>query len=160
MEVGVRIAVNHSELHSGAVKLGGPVFLLVLLAIRNKSCRTNYYNTVMIESIYTWFLSLGAEYGVNPFIFGAIYIGAVPFFSISVAWLIRNYRRRRSIILPALSAMFFFISAYIYLIIAGRNVPIWVYGVVVLLILIGAYSTIKKIRRQISTVPPSEPDTK
>ena len=114
----------------------------------------------MIESIYTWFLSLGAEYGVNPFIFGAIYIGAVPFFSLSVAWLIRNYRRGRSIVLPAMSAMFFFISAYIYLIVAGRNVPIWVYGVVVLLILVGAYSTIQKIRRQIKTVPKPEPETK
>ncbi len=114
----------------------------------------------MIESTYTWFLSLGAEYGVNPFIFGAIYIGAVPFFSFSVAWLIRNFRQGRLIVLPAMSAMFFFISAYIYLIIAGRNVPMWVYGVVVLLILIGAYSTIRKIRRQVSTVPQTETETK
>jgi hypothetical protein len=114
----------------------------------------------MIESVYTWFLNLGAEYGVNPFIFGVIYIGAVPFFSFSVAWLIRNYRLGRSIVMPAMSAMFFFISAYIYLIIAGRNVPIWVYGVVVLLIVIGAYSTIQKIRRQISTVPQTEAETK
>ena len=37
---------------------------------------------------------------------------------------------------------------------AGKNVPWWVYGVVVLLILVGAYSTIKKVRRRISE--PSE----
>jgi hypothetical protein len=54
--------------------------------------------------------------------------------------------------LPALSAMFFFISAYIYLMFAGKNVPWWVYGVVVLLIVIGAYSTIKKVRQQIKEV--------
>jgi ABC-type Co2+ transport system permease subunit len=104
----------------------------------------------MWEAFTEWFLSLGAEYGVNPFIFGGIYIGAIPFFSLSIAWLIRNYRKGRSIILPAMSAMFFFISAYIYLIIVGNNVPWWVYGVVILLIVYGAYSTIKKIRRQIS----------
>ncbi|CAN5146699.1 hypothetical protein BH20ACI2_BH20ACI2_04770 [soil metagenome] len=102
------------------------------------------------ETIQNWFLSLGTEYGVNPFIFGAIYVGAVPFFSASIAWLIRNYRKGKSIVLPALSAMFFFISAYIYLMFAGKNVPWWVYGVVVVLIVIGVYSTIKKVRRQIS----------
>jgi ABC-type Co2+ transport system permease subunit len=104
------------------------------------------------DTIQNWFLSLGAEYGVNPFIFGAIYIGAIPFFSLSIGRLIQNYRQGRSIVLPALSAMFFFISAYIYLMFAGKNVPWWVYGVVVLLIVIGAYSTIKKVRQQIKEV--------
>lgn len=104
----------------------------------------------MIESIYNWFLGLGEEYGVNPFIFGLIYVGAIPFFSLSVGWLIRNYRRGRSVALPAMSALFFFISAYIYLIIAGRNVPVWVYAVVVLLVLIGAYSTFTKIKKGIA----------
>lgn len=101
------------------------------------------------DAIKIWFLSLGADYGVNPFIFGAIYIGAVPFFSLSIAWLIKNYRNGKSIVLPAMSATFFFISAYIYLIFAGKNVPVWVYGVVVLLIVFGAYSTLKKVRRKI-----------
>lgn len=101
--------------------------------------------------IQQWFLDLGAKYGVNPLIFGAIYIGAIPFFSASVAWLIRNYRRGKSIVLPAISALFFFISAYIYLIFAGRNVPLWVYAAIVLLIIFGAYSTIKKVRKKIRT---------
>lgn len=92
------------------------------------------------------------EYGVNPIIFGAIYVGAIPFFSLSIGWLIRNYRKDKSIVLPALSAMFFFISAYIYLIFAGKNVPWWVYVAVVLLIIIGAYSTVKKVRKQINQV--------
>jgi len=104
------------------------------------------------EAIHNWFLSLGTEYGVNPLIFGAIYIGAIPFFFVSIAWLIRNYRRKKSIVLPGLSAMFFSVSAYIYLIFVGKNVPFWVYGMVVLLIAGGAYSTIKKIRRQIGEV--------
>lgn len=104
------------------------------------------------ETFVDWFLSLGANYGVNPFIFGGIYIGAIPFFLLSTAWLVKNYRKGKSIVLPALSAMFFFISAYIYLIIAGKNVPVWVYLLLVLLIVFGAYSALKKIRRQISEV--------
>ena len=101
------------------------------------------------EVIQNWFLGLGTEYGVNPIVFGAIYVGAIPFFSASIGWLIRNYRKGKSIVLPALSAMFFFISAYIYLIFAGNNVPWWVYGAVVLLVVVGVYSTIKKVRRRI-----------
>lgn len=101
------------------------------------------------QTIQEWFLGLGASYGVNPLIFGAIYLGAIPFFSLSIGWLIRNYRQGNSIVLPAISAMFFFISAYIYLIFAGKNVPLWVYGIVILLILIGIYSTIQKVRKRI-----------
>lgn len=101
-------------------------------------------------------MSLGARYGVNPFIFGGIYIGAIPFFSLSIGWLIRNYRRGKSIALPTMTALFFFVSAYIYLIIAGRNVPWWVYGIVVLLIVYGAFSTVRKVRSRIHESTPEE----
>ena len=107
------------------------------------------------QAMQDWFFSLGAEYGVNPLIFGVTYVGAIPFFSLSIAWLIRNYRKGKSIVVPAITAMFFFISAYIYLIFAGKNVPWWVYGVVIVLIAVGDYSTIAKIRRRIAE-PESE----
>ncbi len=102
------------------------------------------------DSIKNWFLSLGENYGVNPLIFGVIYIGAIPFFSLSVAWLISNYRQGKSIVLPTIAALFFFISAYIYLIFAGRNVPFWVYGIVIFMVAFGAYSTVEKIRKQVN----------
>ncbi len=101
------------------------------------------------DSIKNWFLSLGENYGVNPLIFGAIYVGAIPLFSLSIAWLIRNYRQGKSIVLPTTAALFFFVSAYIYLIFAGRNVPFWVYGIVIFMVAFGAYSTVKKIRAQV-----------
>jgi len=102
-----------------------------------------------LGALKEWFLGLGQQYHVNPIIFGAIYVGAIPFFSASVVWLVRNYRRRKSIVLPTLSAGFCFISAYLYLIIAGRNVPLWVYGAVLAMIVLGVVSTIKKVRKQI-----------
>jgi len=100
-------------------------------------------------AIRDWFMGLGQQYRVNPLIFGAIYVGAIPFFTISITWLVRNYRRNKSIVVPTLSAGFCFISAYLYLIIAGNNVPWWVYGVVVALVVMGAISTIKKVRKRI-----------
>ncbi len=102
----------------------------------------------MWETFTEWFLSLGDQYGVNPIIFGSIYVGAIPFFTLSIARLIRNLRRKQSIVLPALSASFFFVSAYLYLLVAGRNIPLWVYGFIAVMIAYGVYSTIKKIRTQ------------
>ncbi|CAN5323979.1 hypothetical protein BH23BAC3_BH23BAC3_20500 [soil metagenome] len=105
----------------------------------------------VFEQVYTWFMTLGDQYGVNPIIFGVIYIGAIPFFTLSIAWLVRNYRKGLSIVLPVLSASFFFVSAYLYLMIAGENVPWWVYGIVVAMLLYGAWTTYGKVRKKIET---------
>ena len=104
-------------------------------------------NAAMWDAIQDWFLSLGTRYGVNPWVFGAIYVGAIPLFTLSVAWLVRRARRRESIVLPALAAGLCFVSAYLYLIVAGRNVPGWVYGVIAVLVAVGAVSAVRKVRR-------------
>ena len=93
-----------------------------------------------------WFLSLGEKYNVNPFIFGSIYLGAVPFFFLSMAWAIKNIRNKKSVLLPVILTGFFFISAYLYLIIAGRNIPAWVYFFIAIMIGYGVYSTVQKIK--------------
>ena len=97
-------------------------------------------------------MSLGEAYGVNPIIFGVIYVGAIPFFTLSIAWFVRNYRLQQSIVLPVMSASFFFVSAYLYLIIAGENVPLWVYGVVVGMLVYGGWSTLRKVKYKIKEV--------
>ncbi len=112
------------------------------------------------QSIQDWLMSLGTEYGVNPFIFAVIYIGTIPLFSLSVGRLIQNYRRGRSVVLPSLWAVFFFFSAGIYVMLAGENVPWWFYGFVILMVTIGAYSAFKKVRRQIHEVEELQEETK
>lgn len=93
-----------------------------------------------------WSRNLGRKYNVNPAIFAAIYVGAIPFFTVCVGWIISNLRRRKSITLPVLAASFFFISAYLYLLIVGRNIPAWVYAFVLAMIIFGVYSTVRKVR--------------
>jgi hypothetical protein len=73
------------------------------------------------NQIQSWFWGLGETYQVNPLIFGAIYVGAVPFFFLSLGWLIRNIRSKKSIVIPVLLTGFFFISAYLYLIVVGKK---------------------------------------
>ena len=93
-----------------------------------------------------WFMSLGEKYNVNPVIFGSIYLGAIPFFFASVAWLIKNIRNKKPVFIPVMTASFFFVSAYLYLIIAGRNIPLWVYIFIILVMIYGIISTIKKVK--------------
>ncbi|MFK4004225.1 hypothetical protein [Qipengyuania sp. NPDC077563] len=104
----------------------------------------------MLADINQWFLSLGEQYGVNPYIFGAIYVGAIPFFLASIAWLVKRARAGRSTVLPTMLAGFFFVSAYLYLAIAGRNIPVWVWIFLAVLVAYGAWSTIRDTRRKIA----------
>lgn len=99
-----------------------------------------------------WFLSLGANYGVNPFIFGGIYLAAIPFFILSIGWLVRRQRAKKSITLPAMCAGACFVSAYVYLAIAGRNIPIWVWIFIAALIAYGIWSTLRDIKRKSAQV--------
>lgn len=96
-------------------------------------------------------MGLGAAYGVNPYIFGAIYVGAIPFFLGSIGWLVKRKRAGVSIVLPVLCAGFFFVSAYIYLAIAGRNIPVWVWLFLAVLVSYGAWSTVRDVRAKVAT---------
>ncbi|GGD52678.1 hypothetical protein GRI62_05265 [Erythrobacter arachoides] len=104
----------------------------------------------MFEGLTAWFLSLGENYGVNPWVFGAIYVGAIPFFLASVGWIVKRARAGQSTVLPAMLAGFFFVSAYLYLAIAGRNIPVWVWIFLAVLIVWGAWSQVRQTRRRIA----------
>ena len=112
-------------------------------------------NGYLRADVGVWFRGLGKQYGVDPLIFGTIYVGAMPFFSLSIAWLVRNIRSKRQVIAPLLAAGFFFISAYLYLLIAGKNIPPWVFVFVVVLLGFGAWSTIRKVRTRVVVKEPS-----
>jgi hypothetical protein len=113
----------------------------------------------VLESINTWFLSLGAEYGVNPYIFGAIYVGAIPFFLLSIGWLVRNAKAGKSTLLPTMSAGFFFISAYLYLALVGNNIPVWVWIFLAALVVYGAWSSIRDTRKKIAAAKAEAEET-
>ena len=104
------------------------------------------------EIFREWFLSLGTKYHVNPYIFGGIYIGAIPLFFLCLSWTIRRAKKGKLIVIPALLTGLCFISSYLYLIVAGQNIPIWVYVFIGLMVVYGVYSTVKKFREKIRKV--------
>jgi hypothetical protein len=94
-------------------------------------------------------LAIGRDYGVNPVIFAAIYVGAIPFFFASIAWLVRRRKAGRSTVAPILAAGLCFCSAYLYLAIVGRDIPLWVWLFLAVLILYGVWSTVRDVRRKL-----------
>lgn len=101
-----------------------------------------------LTDFYEWFMGLGEPYGVDPLIFGLIYVGAIPFFWVAITWLVYNIRKNRSVTGPVLMACGCAVSAYVYLIIAGENVPYWVYGFIAGIIIYAIYSTLKKVKNK------------
>ena len=76
------------------------------------------------EIFKEWFLSLGTKYDVNPYVFGGIYIGAIPLFFLSLSWTVKNIRNKKPFVIPLLLTGRCFVSAYLYLIIVGKNIPL------------------------------------
>jgi len=100
------------------------------------------------EAMYDWVMGLGEPYGVDPVIFGAIYVGAIPIFWVAIAWLAYNIKNGKSVAGPVLLACACAVSAYIYLIIVGENVPLWVYGFILAIIAYAIYSTLNKVKQK------------
>ena len=102
-----------------------------------------------LAAAQAWVMALGAQYGVNPLIFGAIYVGAIPFFILFTGIAVKRLRARRLAVLPILAAGLCFVSAYLYLAVAGRGIPVWVWGFLALLIGYGAWSAVKSFRQKL-----------
>ena len=103
----------------------------------------------MWDEIVAWLLRLGDDYGVDPVVYAVIYVGAAPFFFASLAWLVRRLRRREPIGLAFLSTALFFSAPTLYVLVAGRNLPWWAYGLLIGLAAIGAVVTIRRVRERI-----------
>lgn len=101
-----------------------------------------------MSALQDWFFGLGARYGVDPIVFGAIYVGAIPFFLLSIGWLVQRLRSGRSIVVPVLCAGFCFVSAYLYLAIVGHDIPVRVWAALGLLVTYGAVSTVRDVHRR------------
>lgn len=108
----------------------------------------------MFDDVVGWLGSLGDQYGVDPVVYAVIYVAAAPLFFGSVAWLVRRLRRREPILLPAASAALFFSAPTLYVFIAGRDLPWWVYVLLVGLGVVGAISSIRSIRRRARAAEP------
>ena len=103
----------------------------------------------MWQAIKQYYTILGQKYHVDPVIFVGIHIIATPLFLAAVAWIVYNHKKSKSIFLPALTAALVFNAANIYLVIAGRNVPFWIYLIIATTTIMSGYFSIRKIQKKL-----------
>jgi ABC-type Co2+ transport system permease subunit len=93
------------------------------------------------------------NYGVNPVVFLVIYLVSAPFFYYSLFRLIRALAKRLGRQVMLWSAVFLCanVAPFLYVLLFGRNLPWWVYGIIALLIGQGVFSLVWKLRRKPAT---------
>ncbi|NRA28702.1 MAG: hypothetical protein HRU11_00455 [Parvularculaceae bacterium] len=101
-----------------------------------------------MEAINAFVLSLSENYGVNPWIFGVLYIGGIPLFLGVTAWLVARLRQKKSITVQAILAGYLAIQPYVYVALVGENIPVWVWGVIAVLVGLGIWSTLSTIKKR------------
>ncbi|GGL83661.1 hypothetical protein GCM10010840_21810 [Deinococcus aerolatus] len=108
----------------------------------------------LIGWVSTTSVTLSEMYGVNPLVFGVLYFGTMPLFALSVAWWVRRWRRGESTLFPAAVTGLLFIAAYLYVLVTGRNLPVWVYLFMAAMLTLGGVSTWRQLRRGRASAPP------
>ena len=88
-------------------------------------------------------------YHVDPRVFLVIYLVSVPVFYYSLVRTIRALARRQGNDVVRWSAMLLcaIVAPFVYVLMFGRNLPWWVYGIIVVLVGQGVCSLTLKLRR-------------
>lgn len=103
----------------------------------------------MVGEAIDWVLRLGNEHGVDPLVYGLIWVGSLPLFLLSLGWLVRSRRRGAPPMLPLILSAFFFLAPTLYVFAAGRDLPAWVYVFFIALAIVGAMATIRSVRARL-----------
>jgi hypothetical protein len=92
-----------------------------------------------------WVVSLGEKHEVDPLILGSLYLVSKLCFFSFLGWTIKNLRAKKPLIVPLLLASVSFSLPYLYLVIAGRNISVWVYIFIAAMFIYGGFSIWKKV---------------
>ncbi|MEO6520776.1 MAG: hypothetical protein ABIN91_03800 [Mucilaginibacter sp.] len=100
-----------------------------------------------INLIKDWIIGLGEKHEVDPLLLGCLYLISKLFFFGFLGWALKTYRSKKPILVPLLFASVSFSLPYLYLIIAGRNISIWVYVFIALMFAYGGFTIWKKLTK-------------
>jgi len=94
--------------------------------------------------------SARVSYGVNPLVFLILLLGTSPLFYYSIYRMVRALAARRVNEASLWSMLFLSSTAtpYLYVLVAGRNLPWWVYIIIGLLLAQGIWSLVRRLRKR------------
>nr|WP_067057522.1 hypothetical protein [Mucilaginibacter sp. L294] len=101
--------------------------------------------TEYLTLLKDWIIALGDKHDVDPLLLGSLYLVSKLSFFTFIGLLLRNLRAKKPIITIVLFAAVSFSLPYMYLIIAGRNISVWVYVFIGCMFIYGGYSIWKKV---------------
>ena len=104
------------------------------------------------NAIVDYYKTIGEKFSVDPILFVGIHVVATPLFAAAVWWIVYNKKKGRSLVLPVASATFIFNAANIYLVLFGRNIPWWIYSILLITTIISSYFTINKVKKKLTAV--------
>jgi len=90
------------------------------------------------------------SYGVDPVVFLALLLGTSPFFYYSIYRMVRAVAKKHLNEVTLWSMIFLFSAAapYLYVLVAGRNFPWWVYIIIGLLLAQVVWSLVRRLIRK------------
>ncbi|MBB5636416.1 hypothetical protein HDE68_002317 [Pedobacter cryoconitis] len=83
---------------------------------------------------------------VNPWLFGVLYLLSKILFLTFIGQAIKKLRKKKSVLLPLLFAALGYSLPYLYLIIAGKNIPVWIYLVISVIYVFSGWSIRAKLQ--------------
>ena len=101
----------------------------------------------MLTHLWEHVHALSERYGVDPVVFGVLYIAHHPLFWGTMAWLATRVRLRRPVVPQIVLGVFFWVMPYGYILLFSHNLPWWTYLIVALVLAIGGRHAVREIRK-------------
>jgi hypothetical protein len=111
----------------------------------------------IIETLQGLMRTAREVYGVNPIIFLILYFGSAPIFYYSLYRTLRAVavKQGRQVLLWSAVFLGSNVAPFIYVLLFGRNIPLWVYAIILILVGQGMVSLALKVRKDQGSGAPS-----
>jgi hypothetical protein len=102
------------------------------------------------QTIYDYYFEISTKYAVNPVVFISIHAVCTPLLMLNIWWLLRTKKQGKTALAPMLCAIVLYNIANVYLVVVGRNIPLYIYLMLVVFTLYSGYISVKKIREKLA----------
>jgi Zn-dependent protease with chaperone function len=102
----------------------------------------NYYFTIIKDYLFYQ----ANLHQVNPWLFGALYLLSKILFLLFLGLAVKKLREKSPVLVLLLFAALGYSLPYFYLIIAGKNIPLWIYLVIGVIYIFSGWSIRAKFR--------------
>lgn len=92
---------------------------------------------------------VAAAHDVNPLLFVFIYVVSTGPFLLVSGWLFHHIRRERPLAVLVFFWALFYTAPYLYVLAVGRDLPLWVYAMVAVLIVGGLGLAARGLKRRL-----------